>query len=708
MHERSKNRVDDSNQVHELSRPGPGEARLAKIIDQAPIGVHVFAPDGTSILTNRVWDELWTLDVNPHRANIFEDEQVRAAGLLRYVEECIESNRSVETPPLHFDPKTVERAGRERWLRAFAYPTTDERGRVEEVSLLLEDVTERVEKDIALEESEERLKTVVTGMPVILFTLDEEGVIETVKGRGFDALNLDARNFLGHSVRDLARDPGGLAAVNRALSGEEVVSEISYEDRIFETRYSPTTGEDGKQTGVIGVAIDVTERKRLEEKLSYQALHDDLTGLANRTLLSDRVSHALAWAGRRKSKVAVLFMDVDNFKFVNDTLGHGAGDRLLIEVATRIKASVRPGDTVARPGGDEFAVLLEEVEGTPEAEVIAERIARELRSPCHFEGHELFITVSIGIAVDDGGERAADLLREADAAMYHGKEEGKDRRVTFRPSMSGRWQERLEMETNLRRAIEREELTVHYQPMIRAGTREIFGAEALVRWEHPERGLVSPAEFVPLAEETGLISQIGARVLREACEKAKRWREQFLTPFEISVNVSARQFRRTDFVEDVSKALAESGLEAGALTLEITETTAMGDAPAALSMLRRLRNLGVKIAMDDFGTGYSSLSYLRHFPMDSIKIDRSLVKNLEPESQNSAIILSVVMLSHAMGLAVTAEGVETEDEYAEIRDLDCDSVQGFFFYRPMPAEEFEETLARNSRVGASKIRASDA
>jgi diguanylate cyclase (GGDEF)-like protein/PAS domain S-box-containing protein len=444
-----------------------------------------------------------------------------------------------------------------------------------------------------------------------------------------------------------------------------------------------------------GVMTDVTERKALEERLRHQALHDPLTNLPNRTLLMDRLGHALVRAVRRETKVAVLFMDIDNFKYVNDSLSHEDGDRLLVEVAERLRKSLRAEDTVARLGGDEFAILLEDLEREQEATAVADQVAQALRPPVLLDDQEIFVTVSIGVAFGAYREdRPEVLLREADVAMYRAKTDGKDRHAVYRPEMGVLSSQRLTLEGDLRRALERQELEVYYQPKVLVETGKIVAIEALVRWEHSERGLLLPAEFVPLAEETRLIVPIGWWILREACRQVKDWQEIYPTDplLAVNVNLSARQFYAPDLVQQVAGVLEETALDAGSLVLEITEGAAMEEAASTVATLSALKELGVKLAIDDFGTGYSSLSYLKRFPVDVIKIDRSIVEGLSQDRGDSAIVAATLTLAHALGLEVIAEGVETSEEVAELQALGCDFGQGYYWWTPQPAKETASLL----------------
>jgi diguanylate cyclase (GGDEF)-like protein/PAS domain S-box-containing protein len=444
----------------------------------------------------------------------------------------------------------------------------------------------------------------------------------------------------------------------------------------------------GRPLKRVGVVQDITERRALEEQLQHQAFHDRLTGLPNRALLLDRLGQALARAGREEhATCAVLLLDLDRFKTVNDSLGHAVGDRLLVSATARLRAALRDGDTLARLGGDEFVVLLDEVTDLPEALRVADRLHAALVAPLLVEGRELFATASIGVALrsspDDTPE---DLLRFADVALYRAKEAGRACTEAFYPGMSASTLERLELEHDLRLALERGELVAYFQPKVDLATGMVSGLEALVRWLHPGRGLVPPGDFIPLAEETGLIAPIGRWVLAEACRQLVAWRACFpgrVAPF-VSVNLSARQFRNPDLVAEVAAVLAETGLPPTMLTLEVTETVAMARPEEGIATLEALKALGVRLALDDFGTGYSSLAYLQQLPVDGLKIDRAFFRSGE---RNRVIVRAVTDLARGLGLEVTAEGLETPEQVAWACDVGCDWGQGFYFSRPVPAEE---------------------
>jgi len=457
--------------------------------------------------------------------------------------------------------------------------------------------------------------------------------------------------------------------------------------------------QDSEVVGSVVTFKDITERKALEEQLRHQAFHDPLTGLPNRALFMDRLEHALARANRRGSKVAVLFMDLDNFKITNDSLGHEIGDQLLIAVAERIKACLRLEDTAARLGGDEFTILVEEVHGVSDAARVAERIAESLQCPFALDQQEYFFTTSIGIALSSPLQKPpADLLRHADLAMYQAKHKGKARYEVFEPSMGTGVLERLRLENELRRALERGEFKVYYQPVVMLEGGRIVGAEALVRWEHLTRGLLLPDAFLSVAEDSGLIVQIGEGVLREACSQMQAWQERYpsVPPLTVSVNLSPKQFFRPELVAEI---LVESEIYPGSLQLEITEGTMMSNGVhSADHTLHNLKNLNVQLAVDDFGIGYSSLSYLKRFPVDFLKIDRSFIAGLgqytDGTSKDTEIVSAMIDLTHALGLKAVAEGVETSEQLACLRNLRCDLAQGNYFSEPLPSEALADILGK--------------
>ena len=444
--------------------------------------------------------------------------------------------------------------------------------------------------------------------------------------------------------------------------------------------------DDSEGQAVLVNLRDVRERKALEDQLRHRAFHDELTGLANRALFEDRLTHALARARRHGGRVAVLFFDLDDFKPVNDALGHGAGDMLLREVALRLAGCLRASDTGARVGGDEFAVLLEDPTLPGDVDDVANRLLESVRGPVLVGERELFPSASIGVAVDEGGRSSAtDLLRDADVAMYAAKRGGKGRVASFEPKMRTLAVERLHLRTDLERAVERNELTLFYQPIVRLESGATVEVEALARWRHPLRGLLGPDHFIPLAEETGLIVPIGRHLLRHACREAAAWRDAAGRPsrLSVSVNLSGRQLHDRGLAGEVREALSDSGLSPSRLLLEVTENVLIDDTALAIEQLEQLRALGIRIALDDFGTGYSSLSYVGRFPLDELKIDRSFIERIAQADGDTALVSTIATLAEQLGLRLVAEGIEREEQVAALLGLRCELGQGFFFAPPL-------------------------
>ena len=446
----------------------------------------------------------------------------------------------------------------------------------------------------------------------------------------------------------------------------------------------------GKVHRIAGFQTDVTERKMTEKRLLHDALHDTLTGLPNRALFQDRLNHVVELAKRREDYLfAVIFLDLDRFKMINDSLGHLVGDQLLVAIAHRLKICLRTSDTIARLGGDEFAILLEDIQDTTDATEVADRVQRDLTLPFNLDGQEVFTTTSIGIAFSSTGyDRPEDLLRDADTAMYRAKAAGKARYEVFDKTMHTRAVALLQMENDLRRAIDRQEFQLHYQPIVCLGTGSVTGFEALLRWQHPDCGLISPLEFIPVAEETGLIIPIGTWVLREACRQMQIWQQQSPRnpPLTISVNLSGKQFSQPDLIEQITDILQESGLAPQSLKLEITESALLEDPDTAASMLQQLQTLGIWLSVDDFGTGYSSLSYLHRLPINTLKIDRSFINSVDADVEKLELVRTIIVLAWNLGLDVVAEGIETSKQLSQLKALKCESGQGYLFSKPMDTE----------------------
>jgi diguanylate cyclase (GGDEF)-like protein len=510
-------------------------------------------------------------------------------------------------------------------------------------------------------------------------------------------------------------DAQGLEAVRRARDAAPQVPLVVLTG-LDDEALAAQALQQGAQDYIIKGQIDprallralryAVERKSLEEKaremalqITHTANHDFLTDLPNRVLLNDRIDFAIALAARHRTRLAVLFLDLDGFKHVNDSLGHSTGDKLLQSIAGRLVECVRAADTVSRQGGDEFVILLSEVERAEDAAVTATRILQAVAEPHDVDNHDLHVTASVGVSIyPEDGTDAESLIRNADTAMYQAKDMGRQTYRFFKPIMNARAVERQSIEADLRRALERQELVLHYQPKIDLTTGAIIGAEALIRWRHPTRGLVSPAQFIPVAEDCGLILPIGNWVLGEACRQAQRWAAAGLSLGTMAVNVSAMQFWQDNFVESVFDVLRDTGLDPGLLDLELTESVLMTRGGPTASILQAFRKKGVQIAIDDFGTGYSSLSYLQQFPVDSLKIDQSFIRQISKLGEETTLVTAIINMAHALKLRVVAEGVETKAEMKFLKHRRCDEAQGFYFSRPLMPKAFGTLLERQIEI----------
>jgi diguanylate cyclase (GGDEF)-like protein/PAS domain S-box-containing protein len=598
------------------------------------------------------------------------------------------------------------------WFETHARAIRDVDGAVIEIQTVSRDITERRHAEEALRQAEVKYRSI--------FENAVEGIFQTTPdGRYMDANPSLARIYGYESSEDLIR---ALTDIGRQLYVEplrraEFVRLMNEQGRVsdFESQIYRRDGEiiwisenaravyddEGRLLFYEGTVEDITKRKVAEEQLMHDALHDKLTGLANRVLFMDRLGQAMARLKRYPENLfAVLFLDFDRFKNVNDSLGHLAGDQFLINVSKRLSFCLRPGDTIARLGGDEFAILLEAVKGVEDATIVAERIQRELKHPFRLAGQSLFSSASIGIALANPEyARAEDLLRDADMAMYRAKALGKARHEVFDAGMHTRAVALLQLETDLRWAIERKEFHLLYQPIVSLDDGHIVGFEALIRWRHPERGIVSPNEFIPVAEETGFIVPIGQWVLEEACNQLAQWQAKHPAdpPLYMAVNLSGRQFSQPDLIENIERVLREHQLPPNSLKLEITESAIMENAEAVTERLLHLRALGVRLGLDDFGTGYSSLSYLHRFPLDTLKIDRSFVSRMLEGGENREIVRTIVALGRNLNMDVIAEGVEGEAQLSDLRRLECAHGQGFYFARPLAADHAAQMLIENPR-----------
>lgn len=565
-------------------------------------------------------------------------------------------------------------------------------------------------KQKTLMQSEERFRALVQNASDVIVVLSAEWTIKYVSGSVEEILHCRPENLVGSNILNL------LCSKNRALMQNFLVDclhsptnpllELYYQcgrDRLCYVEIvannllaHPSVG------GIVLTLRDISDRKRAVEELRHNAYHDALTNLPNRTLFTERLQQAVKRAKSQDDYVfALLFLDLDRFKIVNDSLGHAIGDELLIATARRLESCLREGDTISRFGGDEFGILLDDIENSDRAIAVAERIGHSLALPFNLDGNEVFISTSIGIAL---GCKAVgwldDILRNADIAMYRAKALGKDRYEVFDTAMHTQIVQRLQLETDLRRAIEQHEFRVYYQPIILLETGEITGFEALVRWQHPERGFVSPAEFIPLAEETGLIVAIGEQVVRQACQQTRAWQNQFSTEtmLTISVNLSVKQLQHAQLIEQIAQILQQTALSPLSLRLEITESLLMKNEAPVHKILSQLKALGILLYLDDFGTGYSSLSHLHCFPIDTLKIDRCFVNRMTANEQGLEIVQAIAQMAHALGMDVVAEGVETPAQLLQLAELKCKYGQGYLFSQPLDAQSATDLLTRQMDV----------
>ena len=588
------------------------------------------------------------------------------------------------------------------WEETRISPLMDEHGCLTHFIAIKEDVTERRRAEEALRLLKRAIEASSNGVIMVKSARQEDNPIIYTNPAFERIMGYAQDEVLGCNVRVLFNGELGSVAVEklrdatrRGMEAEAVVRAYAKDGtaRWISVSVSPVRDEDGRLTHFVNVFSDVSERVGYELELQRQANHDSLTGLANRNLLADRLAQAIAQAHRAGHAVAVLMVDLDNFKVINDSLGHAAGDMVVKAVAQRLALCVREGDTVARMGGDEFVLVMHNIQGEVDATAMMQRIVASIATPFVVEAHELHVTCSLGAAIypKDGGN-SEELLRNADTAMYRAKEQGRDSFRFYTSDMNLRLMERLNLEAELRLAIDREVFQIHYQAQVDTATQRVVGAEALARWPHERLGMIPPARFIPLAEETGLIVTLGEWLLRKACMQARSWERGTLGGPRLAVNISARQFRQKDFVSVVARALADSGLDPDHLELELTESMVMSNPDEAVVLLHDLKALGVHLALDDFGTGYSSLNYLKRFPIDVLKLDQSFVRGVLSDSDDAAIARSVIALAHSLNLRVVAEGVESEEQRQFLSTARCDIMQGYHFSRPLPAADFAALL----------------
>lgn len=686
------------------------EARFRTISDASPLGIFVSDTAGECTYTNAAYHKIsgltfdqaletrWSLAIHP------EDRQ-------RVLAEWHDAGRNES--PFQTEARFLRNDGSIVWTRLNAVTINDgttSQGRIQ----IVEDITERKSteqvlraSEIALFEEKERAQVTLNSIGDAVLSTDLDG--------NLTYLNLVAESMTGWSRQEASGRP--LAEVfnivdgetrqavenpaQRAIRANEVVGLESncilirrdgFESAI-EDSSAPIHDRDGHVTGAVIVFHDVSAARAMASKMEHLAEHDFLTGLPNRMLLGERLSRAIGLATRHGKQVALLYLDLDSFKNVNDSLGHAVGDQFLQSAAKRLLANVRETDTVSRQGGDEFVILLSEIEHPRDATRIAEKLLAAVSLPQLIGGHELHISLSIGVSIfPDDGRDAETLMQNADTAMYHAKAAGRNNYQFFKSAMNRSAVQRQLIESSLRRAVKQGEFLLHYQPQIDLLSGEITGAEALIRWQNPGFGLVSPAQFVPVAEESGLIVPIGRWVLREACRQVRSWLDSGLPALPVALNISAIEFRQKDFLQEVTRILEETGLEPNYLELELTEGILMQNVESSSLVLKELKTMGLKLAIDDFGTGYSSLSYLKRFPIDTLKIDQSFVRDIADDADDATIVGAIIAMGRSLNQRVIAEGVEIDDQLHFLQNRQCSEGQGFLFSQPLLPDDFARLL----------------
>jgi diguanylate cyclase (GGDEF)-like protein/PAS domain S-box-containing protein len=610
---------------------------------------------------------------------------------------------STGKPERKIQYKVIRKDGTIRFAETAGFPLQNQKGEIIGFRGVGRDITQRRQMEEALRQSEERYRTIIEQMKEWYFETDQEGKITFFNNIFADVLGYTQEELTGLNFQSLIKkeDADSLSILfNQIFITGKPTRNFPYEfistdGKVTSAEFSffPKRDKEGNVCGFRGVGHDITERKHAEEKIQYQATHDALTGLPNRLMFSQLLNQAIKSARRYKRQFAVLFIDLDRFKIINDTMGHDAGDQLLQEIAARLKQTLRAVDVVARLGGDEFIVLIDEVSDSSHVSTVAHKIITSIIKPLTIMKQECRITASIGISIyPKDAEDEQSLMKNADMAMYLAKEEGKNNYQFYSEDIQSKSLERLSIEKNLRFALERNELSLHYQAQVDFKTNVIKGVEALLRWQNPYLGSVTPTQFIPVAEESGLIIPIGKWVMRTACAQNVAWQKQGLPPVCMAVNLSLRQLTDDNLIDDIRTALNDSGMTPNLLELEITESMVMHNPVRIIAVLTKIKTLGVRLAIDDFGTGYSSLAQIKHFPIDTLKVDRSFIRNVPQDVEDKAITEAIIAMGRTLSLTVIAEGVETIEQMNFLKDRSCDEMQGFYFSKPIIPEQFADLL----------------
>jgi len=679
------------------------EARFRAMSDASPLGIFVSDAAGECVYTNAAYHKIsglaleqtlgtnWSMAIHPDdRQRVLQEWRTAALG---------EAAFQSEARFLRADGSVV-------WTRLNA-AAMDEGGRLRGHVQTVEDISERKAIEDALFEEKERAQVTLNSIGDAVLTTNLAGDVTYLNQVAEQMTSWYLDEAVGRPLSEVFRIVDGVtreAAPNPAqraihenrtvgLAADCILLRRDGGESAIEDSAAPIHNRDGQVAGAVIVFHDVSESRAIAQKMAHLAQHDFLTGLPNRALLTERLSRAIGQARRHDKRVGLLFVDLDYFKHINDSLGHALGDMLLQRVAERLIACVRDTDTVCRQGGDEFVILLAEIEQATDAAPIADKLLAAVAEPCLIGEHELHVSLSVGVSIfPDDGQDADTVMKNADTAMYHAKANGRNNYQFFTSEMNILAVQRLFVEGNLRRALRLGEFLLYYQPKIDIASGLMIGSEALIRWQDPEHGLLHPQQFVPIAEESGLIVPIGSWVLREACRQVRAWQDSGLLVVPVSVNISAVEFRHRGFLEGVAKILKETGILPSYLELEVTESVLMTDAESTAVLLASLKAMGMQLAIDDFGTGYSSLSYLKRFPIDTLKIDQSFVQDIASDPDDASLVSAMISMGKNLKQRVVAEGVETEAQLAFLRKLHCDEGQGFLFGRPLPAAEFARLL----------------